>query len=493
MPARVAWRPSWWVWGLLGLAALATIAELTPGRLQGWGLAITPIAIVVCVLVVRRLWELPPAATMCAAIALSVFSGAWDRIGLGGLPFDRLLVAIVLLQFLLRAPGVADLAPLRFRNIHLLMALTIVYVVGSAAAAGTLTDEGSALNLIDQFGVIPFLVFVIAPAVFAGERERNMLLATLVGLGAYLGLTAIFESLGPHALVFPRYILDVDTILPGERAGGPFQSSVAEGFATFGCAVAAVIAFGHWRGERKRYLAMFVVVVCAAACFLTLERGVWLGVIAATLVTAVLTRTGRRWIVPGALVCAVVFGGALAASSTLAHKTTNRVTNQRSIWDRQNQTSAGLRMLKAKPLFGFGWDRYTTDSLDYFRQADGYPMIGYSLSTYRSIGKLLPLHETYLAYAVELGLIGLVLWLATVLWGTGEAAFARGASVLRPWKLGLIAVAICFLAIGLVNPDPAPFSVLLLWTWAGVASGSPRRREQSWAAMRLGAASGAAT
>jgi putative inorganic carbon (hco3(-)) transporter len=475
MIARAVWRPRWWVWGLLGLAALAAIAQLTPGRLQGSWLALTPLLVLVGVLVVRRLWELPPAVTMCAAIVLSIFSGAWSRIGLGGMPLDRLLIALVLLQFLLRAPGVASVGPLRIRNVHLLMGLTILYALVSAVAAGTLNDEAGTLSLIDQFGLVPFAIFVVAPAVFAGHRERDLLLATLVGLGAYLGLTAIFESLGPHALVFPRYILDVDDVLPGERAGGPFQSSVAEGFATFSCAVAAAIAYVRWGGQRKRFLAALVIGVCAFACFLTLERGVWLGVVCATLIAALFTRMGRRWLLPGALACAIALGGALVVSSTLAQKTTSRVEDRRSIWDRRNQTAAGLRMFKQRPLFGFGWDRYTKDDLDYFRQADGYPMVGYSLSTYRSLGKLLPLHETYLAYAVELGLVGLLLWLASLFWGLGTAVFGRGEAALRPWKLGLLAVSICFLAIGLVNPDPAPFSVLLLWTWAGVSAGRPQR------------------
>jgi putative inorganic carbon (HCO3(-)) transporter len=472
MLTRAVWRPRWWVWALLGLTALAAAHELTPSRLRGHWLFITPLAILAGVLVVRRLWELPPATTMCAAIVLTIFSGAWHQIGLGGLPFDRLLIVIVLLQFLLGAPGIAHTPPLRVRNVHLLMCLTIIYVLTSAAAAGTLTSELSALSLLDQFGLVPFIMFFLAPSIFSGKRERNMLLATLVGVGAYLGFTAIFESLGPHALVFPRYILRVDTELPGERAGGPFQSSVAEGFATFGCAVAAVIAFAQWEGQRRRYLAALVAVVCIFGCFVTLERGVWIGALAGTVVAALVTRTGRRWLIPGLIALTVSIGGALVISSTLEHKTSARVEDQRSLWDRQNQVSAGLRMLQAKPLFGFGWDSYASNSLEYFRQAGGYPMEGYSQASYTSLGKLLPLHELYLAYAVELGLVGALLWLASVIWGIGGAIFSPGASALRPWKLGLLAIAICYFVIALIDPVQAPFSALLLWTWAGVALGS---------------------
>jgi putative inorganic carbon (HCO3(-)) transporter len=422
------------------------------------------------VLVVRRLWELPPAATMCATIVLTSFSGAWRQMGLGGLPLDRLLLLVVLCQFLLKAPGTAHVPRLQLRNVHLLLCLTVMYVLASALAAGTLSTETGYLSLLDQLGIVPFVMFLVAPAIFAGQRERSLLLATLVGLGAYLGLTAIFESLGPHGLVFPHYIVTVDAELPGERAGGPFQSSVSEGFATFACAVAAAIAIVQWQG-RRRYIAMGVAVVCALGCFVTLERGVWIAAVAGILLTALVTRAGRRWLLPGAAVCAIAIGGALVISPSLSRKASNRANNQMTVWARQNQTAAGLRMVAAKPLFGFGWDRYTSDSLDYFRQAEDYPMDGYTLTGTATAEKPLPLHDTYLAYAVELGLVGALLWLASLLWGVGGAVFSRGPAELRPWKLGLLAIVVFFIVVGFFDPYEAPFPVLLLWAWAGVALG----------------------
>ncbi len=168
----------------------------------------------------------------------------------------------------------------------------------------------------------------------------------------------------------------------------------------------------------------------------------------------------------GLIACAFVIGGALLLSSALASKTSARVNDQMSVWDRQNQTSAGLRMLEAKPLFGFGWDRYTSDSLEYFRQSPNYPLGGYSTPE-----KPLPLHDTYLSYAVELGLIGASLWLIALLWGIGSGVFSRGQVDLRPWKLGLMAIMVFFLVVALFNPFQSAFTLLLLWVWSGVAWG----------------------
>jgi putative inorganic carbon (hco3(-)) transporter len=477
MPVRAVWRPPWYAWALLGLTALALIYKLAPGRLHGHGSILVPLLVLVGVLALRKLWELPPAVTVCAVIVLAIFSGAWQRIGLGGLPLDRLLIIVVLLQFLLRAPGIAHVPRLQLRNVHLLLGLTIVYISISALAAGTLTEEVSLLALIDKVGITPYLLFLVAPSVFSGRRERDLLLATLVGLGLYLGLTAIFESLGPHALVFPRYILHADVELPGERAGGPFQSSVTEGFATFACAVAAVMAFSQWSGRRQRYLAVAAAVVCVFGCFLTLERGVWIAAVAGSVVAALATRTGRRWLAPGVLACAIAVGGALVISPALAHKTSTRVNDQLSVWNRQNQTSAGLRMAASRPLFGFGWGRYVSDSPEYFRQAASYPLNGISTPS-----KRWPLHDSYLSYVVELGLVGALMWLFALFWGVGEGIFSRGPTDLRPWKLGLMAIAVFFLLVSVANPPPQPFTVLLMWVWAGVALGSPSLAVQAWRA-----------
>lgn len=474
MATRTVWRPPSYAWALVAIAALALLYKYQPTRLEGPWLAIGLVVVIVGVLVLRRLWELPPAVTMCAAIVLTAFSGGWSQIGLGGLPLNRLLVAVVLLQILLRAPGTARMPRIPLRSVHLLIGLTLLYALGSAAAASTIGSRDGFLQLFDVFGVVPFLLFLVAPAVFAGQRERDLLLATLVGLGAYLGMTAIFELLGPQNLIFPSYIRHAEVETLGTmKAGGPFQSPTAMGFACFACAVAALIALRRWRHSGARGLALLVAVACVFGCFLTMERGVWIATVLATVATALATTTGRRWLAPGIAISAVALVGAFALSPTLSQSASERATYQQSVWDRQNQTAAGLRMVQAKPLFGFGLERYADDSVDYFRQPADYPMTGYRHGI--TIGvpdPILPIHNTYLSYAVELGLIGALLWLASIAWAIGGAILSRGPAALGPWKLGLIALAAFFLVICLVDPHTAPFPMVLMLIWAGVATGA---------------------
>ena len=468
-------RPPFYVWLLIAVAAAIALYALKPSKFEGHWLVVTPVAIGIGTLVLRKLWDLPPAVTMCAAIVLTVFSGGWAQMGLGKLPLNRLLIAFVLLQILLRAPATANMPPIRIRNIHLVMCATVLYALGSAAVAGTISNQSSVLLIVDVFGLAPFLLFVITPSVFATPNQRNLLLTTLVGLGAYLSLTTVFESLGPHSLVFPSYIVNSDATRPGVlKPGGPFQSPVENGFANFSCAVGAAIAFLRWRGQRRAWLALAVGLLCIVACFLTLERGVWIAAPVATVLTALCTRTGRRLLIPGALVAAIAIGAVLTVSPVISQRTSERANSQQSVWERQNMTSAGLRMVEAKPLFGFGWDRYEKDSLGYFRQPSNYPMLGYTPVVTLGLPETLqPLHNTYLAYAVELGLVGLSLWLVSLIWAVGGAILSRGTTDLRQWKLGLLAIAAFFAIVSFVDPHQLPFPVVLLMIWAGIAWGNP--------------------
>jgi O-antigen ligase len=467
----------WHGWFLLGVLGLVSGRYLTPSRFEGKEAVVSTIAIAVGLLAIRWLWRKPPALTFSIAIALSIFSGSWSQLGMSGLPLNRLLVALAFLEVLARSPGAANLPPIRLRGLHLLMLTAILYALVSAVASSTLGSSEAIFELVDVFGIAPFVAFVIAPAVFAGEAERRLLLLVLSVLGLYLGLTAIFEIIGPHSLVFPSYIAESDEIRPGVlRAGGPFQSPVGNGFALFACAVAALMTCLKTQNRDLRYIALAAGAIAMFGCFLTLERGVWIASASAVITAAMITRTGRRWLLPGTAVCALILGAALLASSALSQKASERVAAQQSVWDRQNQTATGLRMIKAKPLVGFGWTRYEEESLDYFRLPDDYPMTGYTPTV--TIGLpavVVPLHNSYLAYGVEIGLLGLALWM--LCWGLAvlSSVTARGPLQLRPWKVGLLAIAVFFLIIGLFDPHKQPFPMLLLLTWAGIAIGSEPR------------------
>ena len=487
---RLPWRVPWYLWVLVGLGALAGIYARAPQLLRGESLFLVLPALALLPLVAAVLWELPPAVMVCGAVGLTLFSGHWSNLGLPGFPFlpDRILLVGALLALLLRSPGAAAAPPVRLKGVHLLMIATVLYVTVSAVLANTLSSQTSIFALLDRLGAIPFLMLLVAPAIFHGPRERTWLLGTLVGIGGYLGLEAIFETIGPHTLVFPHYIAALNPSLTlgattgSTQAAGPFTSVVTEGFACYACGIASIIAFFQWRSSGWRWVAAAVTVVSLLGSFLSLERGVWIGTAAGGVAVALLAREVRRWLIPATAIGAVIVVGLLALSPTLGTTTSSRLNDKYPVWDRQNQTAAAERMIEAKPLFGFGWNNYANTATPYFRLARTYPLTGFPTSLGVSVGPgggsqvttvsrasvTGALHNSYLTFAVELGLVGASLWLACVLWGLGGAIFARGSPDLRPWRLGLVALSVCFLVLAAFDPLNQNFTELVLWVWAGV-------------------------
>jgi O-antigen ligase len=508
-------RPRWYVWAAGALAAIIALGLRHPALIHSSSVAFMVVGGVAVALVAATLWELPPAAMACGAVVLSVFSGNWNQLGLPGFPFlpDRILLVGALLALALRSPGSAGLPRIRVGALQLLLGVLVVYAFGSGLADGAFASRNGVFDLLDRLGVIPFVMVLIAPVLFAGERERGWLLGTLVGLGAYLGLMAVFEVVGPHGLVFPHYIYAYDVGRGGSQAGGPFTSVVTEGFACFACAVAAAIAFLRWRSPGWRAFAAAVVLLALLGSFLSLERGVWIADVAGSVIAALVIPRARRLIIPSAGLAAVAIGAALLFVPGLAGSTSSRVNDQLPVWDRMNQTNAALRMVAANPLFGVGWDNYQNKALPYFRQASTYPMTGYpssntpviasttdgssssgsgsttagsgSTTTGGSLGGLQgTVHDSYLSYAVDLGLIGLAMWLTAILWGVGGAVLRRdGPPDLRAWRVGLLALLVNFLTVSFFDPLSQNFTELLLWTWAGVACAvTPPARLRAWTA-----------
>ena len=110
----------------------------------------------------------------------------------------------------------------------------------------------------------------------------------------------MFEAVGPHALVFPQYILDPSYGYHAERARGPFVEATANGVGLYAGAVAAAVALASWRGRGKA-IAAAVLTVCALGLLLTLTRSVWVATVVATALTLAILPGLRRFLLPAAV------------------------------------------------------------------------------------------------------------------------------------------------------------------------------------------------
>src|SRR5439155_4302084 len=136
-----------------------------------------------------------PTALFSFAIAAEIFSGNWQYFGVP-VALERVLFVLGLVALVWGGTRAVTDRTLRTRPLHLLLLLTAVYATLSALVAHTLTHKEAVFALLDRLGLVPFLLFFLAPLVFGRRPQRNFLLAVLVVVGAYLGLIVLLEGLG---------------------------------------------------------------------------------------------------------------------------------------------------------------------------------------------------------------------------------------------------------------------------------------------------------
>jgi putative inorganic carbon (HCO3(-)) transporter len=404
-------------------------------------------------------WRVEPAWLLTAALLASAFNGNWGALGLPpGIAPDRLLLFAAIGAMLAGAPGARGLPRFRLQPVHVLLLLTLAWAVVSAAMAGTLGRSTSIFVLLDRF-TVPFLVFALAPLAFQAPRHRAGLLTALVAFGGYLGLTAIFEGVGPHALVFPRYILDSSYGYHAARARGPFVEATANGVGLYVSAVAAATALARWQGRRRKGIAAVVLVACALGLLLTLTRSVWVATVVATVLTLAIVPGLRRFLLPSAVGLSALVLIALVAVPGLSSTVQEREGSNRPVWERENVNAAAINMVSKRPLLGFGLGTFNEKNRDYFRLLDRVPQVAILE---------IEVHNVFLSLAVDLGLIGAGLFVACLLCAVGSALFSRGPPEMKPWRAGLLAITIFWVVLANFVPTGQVFPSLIVWFWAGI-------------------------
>ena len=408
--------------------------------------------------VVYLAWRADPAWTLTLGLLLSVFGSNWDAVGVPTtVAPDRIILFTGVIAVLARAPASRLRARFHAEPIHWVLALVIVYAVVSAVVVGTVSERAPVFVILERLGVIPFLLFVAATFVFRTERRRQVLLVGLVGLGAYLGLTALFETL-EIPLVFPGYIEDPGVGILPDRARGPFLEPATNGLALFTCAGACLLAYSRWRSPQARYAAAAVGALCAAGLLFTVTRQVWIAGAVAGLAAMLSLRQLRRWILPAAAAAAVTVVGLVAVVPGLNDKVTERRTQENTVWDRLNLNRAAINAIEAHPLVGVGWQKFTDQADEYAELDPDFPLT--------AVG-FVNVHNVFLAYGSELGLVGVTLWILALLLGVGGTLRTRGPPEIIGWWALALGVFIFFVVIGAFE-FPQAFSNLVVWLLAGL-------------------------
>lgn len=400
-----------------------------------------------------------PAYLVCflAFILANMFSGNSGRLGFPIGP-DRLLFLAGAVLLLLDSRPRA-LVRLRWRGIHTAMLAFVVVAAFSTWASGSYRNGYALYGLLDVV-VIPFVLFAIAPAVFADSHSRDLLLKVLTVVALYLGFTAVFEVVGPQSLVWPRYVIDPSIGIQFGRARGPFVESEANGMTMAMAAIASGSGVSRFRGA-WRPACVLACAMAAVGVLLSLTRSVWIGFAVAAIATFVFARPLRRFLVPLLVLGTLAVVALLAVVPGLSESASGRADAQGPVWDRLNTNAAAVRIIEQEPLTGIGWLNFIPHSPEWVRQAPDYPITAINIE----------IHNVFLSRAAEVGLVGAGLYVLCLLGGPVGAVVRRApAGDLGAWRVVVLGVLIIWLSPAMASPLTYPLPNALLWLVAGLGS-----------------------
>ncbi|KQQ42952.1 hypothetical protein ASF50_02755 [Nocardioides sp. Leaf307] len=383
----------------------------------------------------------------------NLFAGNAYLLGLP-LGLDRPLFLLAALLVVLD-PSIERLRP---RAVFAVMGACVAWSLWSWISTGGVRETVKAFALADRV-VVPFLMFALGALIFSTPARRTLLLKVLVVLGVYLGITAIGEISGTTALVWPHWILDPGLGIQFGRARGPFLYSEPMGMTGGLCLFAAgLLAFqsgGWWRRA-----AVVCVVLSLVTVVLSLTRTAWIGTLAAVVVVGLAVPRMRRWLPAVLAGLAALLVLLLLAAPSLTALLTERLTTERSVYDRALTNAAAGRIIETYPLEGVGWGRFVAVSPEFVRQADTYPLTNTGIEV----------HNVFLARAAETGLIGAALWGLAMLLGPIRSVMTPASTAeMQGWRVLALAGIVIWLFPTMLSPNNYPLPNNLVWLIGGIA------------------------
>ncbi len=440
-------------------------------------------------------------ALLGLGLAAAVFYGLWrnTRLGVlvwiiaallsvtfaesGGASLERLaFAALAAGWFISIVTGQQQLR--RFGMAEALMVLFLVAHIISAVAPHVLPETAQlpASNLIVNGVFLPLAAYVIASQSLADPRSVTVFMWFLVGLGLYLALIAIFQRFGLSQLVFPRQIVDPNLGVNPERSRGPLLNSAADGVIMV-ASLAAALFLGQQRGLRHRRIALLTAALLPVGIFTTQTRAIYLGAAVVVIGGALFARGYRRWYLllagAAAAVIAVNFRTFLSAD-----RTQGGVTSVGEVESRLNDWATAIWGFQQKPAFGWGVARFPELNTVHHQNWPGVDwQLGWGFLS----------HNTHLAFAAELGMVGLLLWVGILvaIAARTRRAWTRlphGGMVSRGFVLAFWLTGISWLLNAAVI-DMRLFVGIntIMFTWAGIIAGLAEREPEELAAMNAGA------
>src|SRR5438874_493548 len=139
----------------------------------------------------------------------------------------------------------------------------LLAVISTVSALVAGRGEADYYRLFD-FHYNPLIIFVVAQSISHSHRKLELVSLTFLALGTYLTINGMFERYGPHALVWPQYILDPRVGVQFGRTRGSFASSEMLGAALVVAFLFYVLYSTHVEGAKRYWTVLMIPVTIAA-------------------------------------------------------------------------------------------------------------------------------------------------------------------------------------------------------------------------------------
>lgn len=278
---------------------------------------------------------------------------------------------------------------------HPLLSWTMIAFLGWAALSVIWAPfTGSALTDVSQY----FLTLLLIPIAYTAVRSTRDLKIALIAivLGAMIAAAVgVVQPPNPEVLETARATGTIGD--PNEFAADLLA----------GLVVAAGFAVARGSRPSARALGLAAIPLCMLGMFISVSRGGLVAMAAVFLVAAFAAGRWRLAVIP--LIFAIALGGVVYFSQFAPLPARERVLTTNGGSGRSELWQVGMRVFRAHPVGGVGVGNYVQVSPQYVLQPGS---LRHSELIFAAEPK--PAHNSYLQVAAEMGVPGLLLFLAVV-------------------------------------------------------------------------------
>ncbi len=253
--------------------------------------------------------------------------------------------------------------------------------------------------------LFPFTAFLFAKRYLVTEKDLSFLFHALFYLAAYLAIVSFFEFFNLREYVYPRFIADPKVLAHLDRARGPFYNAAVNGYTLVIGFICGIQLLPFKRGF-ARLFHYILLSVFFPAVFFTQTRSVYLCFLFTLGALLFAYRTPvSKWKIfalPLALALVVAFVNLPRLESTSRRE--GGVYQVEEITIREGLFKMSLVMVKDNPVFGVGLAQFIPVSVAKYKDLVPLP------ATFQPTSQ----HHQLLAMAVELGLVGLAVYLSII-------------------------------------------------------------------------------